>query len=89
MKDSVISVYDDAANVFRTGLVVADGHKYWGVIWPQAKGMKINKVEKQTARFTIVEGYPLKKAKAKLRKCGKKFGITKSAKKALRGIKLL
>jgi hypothetical protein len=82
MKDSVIAIHTE--DRIRTGLVVSDGPKYYGVIWPDSSGIRINKLGKRTARFTVI-AYSLNKAKKTLRRCGKNFGITKGAKIALRG----
>lgn len=80
MKDSVIRLHEDEG--YRTGLVVSVGHKYIGVIYPDSSGMRIRKV-KLDSRYTVLD-YPTNKAKKKLRECGKNFGITKTAKVALR-----
>lgn len=79
-KNSVISLHEDEG--YRTGLVVAAGPKYLQVIWPDSSGMKIRKVDVRTARYTVID-YPVAKCKRKLRACGKAFGITKSARRAL------
>ena len=81
MKDSIITTHNEDG--VRTGLVVSDGPKFLGVIWPDSSGVRVNKVEKRTARITVLD-YNLNKAKRSLRRCGKSFGITKSAKRALR-----
>lgn len=80
MKDSVITLHEDEG--YRTGVVVAVGHKYISVIYPDSSGMRIKKIPVDS-KYEVIN-YPTKKAKAKLRKCGKAFGITKGAKKALR-----
>ena len=81
MKDSIITLHEDEG--YRTALVVSVGPKYISVVYPDSSGMRIRKVKKLTAKYWVID-YPAKKAKAKLRKCGKLFGITKSAKIALR-----
>lgn len=81
MKGTVITTLTD--NGYRTGLVVSDGTKYMGVIWPDSSGIRINKLEKKTARYSIIE-YNLNKAKKQLRRCGRAFGITKGARMALK-----
>lgn len=81
MKNTVISTL--TVNGHRTGLVVSDGSKYLGVIWPDSSGIRINKIEKKTARYSIIE-YNLNKAKRALRRCGRNFGITKGARIALK-----
>jgi dUTPase len=80
MKDSVIKLHEDEG--YRTGLVVSVGHKYIGVIYPDSSGMKIRKI-KLDSKYCVID-YPTNKAKKMLRNCGKKFGITKGAKVALR-----
>lgn len=81
MKDSVITTHNEDG--IRTGLVVSEGPKYLGVIWPDSSGLRINKIAKRTARFTVLT-YNLNRAKKHLRRCGRTFGITKAAKAALR-----
>lgn len=80
MKDSVINLHEDEG--YRTGLVVSVGHKYIGVIYPDSSGMRIRKI-KLDSKYSVID-YPTNKAKKMLRSCGQKFGITKSAKVALR-----
>ena len=81
MKNSIIQAHTEDG--IRTGLVVSDGPKYLGVVWPDSSGLRINKVAKRTARFTVLT-YNLNRAKRTLRRCGRNFGITKAAKAALR-----
>jgi hypothetical protein len=81
MKGIVISVHTDDG--YHSGLVVSDGAKYLGVIWPDSAGIRINKIEKKTARYTVLE-YNLNKVKKTLRRCGRSFGITKGARIALK-----
>ena len=80
MKDSVITIHEDDG--YKTALVVTVGHKYIGVIYPDCKGIRIRKIKKD-ASYTVID-YPTNRAKRKLKVCGKNFGITKTAKKALR-----
>ena len=79
-KGNVITLHEDEG--YRSGLVVAVGPKYLQVIWPDSSGMKIHKVPVRTARYEVIE-YPVAKCKRILRRCGKAFGITKSARRAL------
>lgn len=81
MKDSVIKIHEDTG--YKTALVVSVGPKFVGVIYPDSGGIKIRKVKKASMKYEVID-YPVKRAKVKLRKCGKAFGITKSAKVALR-----
>lgn len=76
----VIRVHEDEG--IRTGLVVSQGPKWLGVIWPDSSGMRIRKIPVD-GRFEAID-YNVNKAKRKLRECGRNFGITKSAKLALR-----
>ena len=59
MKDSIITTHNEDG--VRTGLVVSDGPKFLGVIWPDSSGVRVNKVEKRTARITVLD-YNLNKA---------------------------
>ncbi len=79
MKDSVITIHEDEG--YKTGLVVGVGHKFMRVIYPDSSGIKIRKIALDS-KYNVID-YPTNKAKKNLRKCGKNFGITKSAKKAL------
>ena len=65
-----------------TALLVDEGRKWIKVIWPDAAGIRIRKVSTDS-RYTAIE-YPEAKAKKHLRRMGKLFGITKSARRALR-----
>ncbi len=69
---------------YRTGLVVTVGPKWVSMIWPDAAGIRIRKMER-SSKFEVLVGYNLNRAKRHLRRCGRNFGITKSAKRALRG----
>ena len=79
--EKVITIHEDEG--IRTGILVVIGRKYLGVIWPDCKGVKINKVPIEGARYSEIE-YNLTTAKKALRKCGRNFGITRAAKRALR-----
>lgn len=80
----VISIHEDEG--VRTALVVAEGPKFLAVIWPDSAGMRIRKIRKSPGlRITELPDYPVARAKKIMRKCGRNFGITKGAKKALRG----
>ncbi len=83
MKDSVISIHEDEG--YKTGLVVGVGHKFLRVIYPDSSGIKIRKIALDS-KYNVID-YPTNRAKRKLRECGKNFGITKSAKVALRIVK--
>jgi len=83
MKDSVISIHEDEG--YKTGLVVGVGHKFLRVIYPDSAGIKIRKIALDS-KYNVID-YPTNRAKRKLRECGKNFGITKSAKVALRIVK--
>lgn len=77
----VITIHEDEG--IRTGILAVTGRKYLGVIWPDCKGIKINKVLIDEARYIELD-YNLDKAKKALRKMGRNFGITKTARRALR-----
>ena len=79
--NTIISLHEDEG--YRTALVVAVGPKFTQLIWADSSGMKINKLPTTTLKFTTMD-YPLAKAKKAMRLMGKRFGITKSAKRALR-----
>jgi len=83
MNPVVVRVHEDEG--IHTGLMVTEGPKFIGVIWPDATGMKINKLRKSAStRINELIDYPVKQAKVILRRCGKNFGITKSAKRYLK-----
>lgn len=80
----VVRVHEDEG--VRTGLLVTEGPKYVSVIWPDSAGIKIRKLPKsRNLRITEMPDYPVRKAKVHLRRCGRNFGITKTAKRALMG----
>ena len=81
MKNAVITVHDDDG--IRTGLVTAVGPKFISVVWPDSSGIRIRKIGRD-ARYRVLDGYNLNKAKRHLRRCGRNFGITKAAKTALK-----
>lgn len=81
LKDLVIQTHDPDQTI-RVGLVVTEGPIWLGVIWPDSDGMSIVKVAVAN-KHRVIE-YNLAKAKRMLRGCGKRFGITKSAKRALK-----
>lgn len=84
MEPKVVCVHEDEG--IRTGLLVAEGPKYMSFIWPDSSGIKIKKLRKsRSLRITEYPDYPVKRAKTILRKCARGFGITKTAKKYLRG----
>ena len=68
-----------------TGLLVIEGPAWIHVIWPDWRGVRVNKVANdRRLRITELTSYPINRAKRILRRCGKKFGITKAARQALR-----
>ena len=79
--EKVITIHADER--IRTGILVKTGRKYLRVIWPDCKGLRVNLVPINGAKYTTIE-YNIDKAKKALRKCGHTFGITRAAKKALR-----
>ena len=79
----VVCVHEDEG--FRTGIQVGEGPKWVQIIWPDSAGIKIRKLPKtRELKLTELNDYRIERAKKILRKCGVKFGITKSARKALR-----
>ena len=78
-KQSVVGGKNDQCY---TALIVGEGRKWMKVIWPNAAGIRIQKVSVDS-RYTALD-YPVARAKKHLRRMGKLFGITKSARKALR-----
>jgi len=72
-------------NCVRTALIVAITTKYMSAVWANDKkpGVRIHKIPHNEVRADIID-YPLAKAKKAFRKMGRTFGITKSAKRALR-----
>jgi len=79
--NTIINVHEDEG--YRVALVVAVGPKFVQMIWADSSGMKIHKLPTSTLKFTTME-YPLAKAKKAMRLMGTRFGITKSARRALR-----
>ncbi len=78
--DDVVQVHEDEG--IRTGLVARVGPKFVSVIWPDSRGITINRLLKDEVRLKVLD-YPAKRAKAILLRCGRSFGITKSARRAL------
>jgi hypothetical protein len=79
--NTIITLHEDEG--YRTALVVAVGPKFTQLIWADSSGMKIHKLPTETIKAVVLE-YPLAKAKKSMRRSGHLFGITKSAKRALR-----
>lgn len=78
-----VSVHEDEG--YRSGILVAEGPKWIQVIWPDSSGVKITRLANDRhLKITEMPDYPINRAKKILRRCGKAFGITKSARKALR-----
>jgi hypothetical protein len=80
--DTIIQVHEDEG--YRTALVTSIGPKFISLIWADSAGIKIRKILTNEIRARELD-YPTKKAKVAFRKMGRDFGITKSAKRALRG----
>ncbi len=75
----------------RAAMIVKVGQKYTSLVWTDDRkpGVRINKVPHEHLRNSpplLYKGkpYPLARAKKLFRKMGRTFGITKSAKIALR-----
>ena len=71
----------------RSAIVVAVGPKFTRLIWIDDRnpGVRINKIRNNQIRATAIEDYPIARAKKLFRKTGRSLGITKGAKRALRG----
>ena len=79
----VVRVHEDEG--YRTGILVTEGPAWVHILWLDDSGVKINKVANDRhLKVSELVGYPIARAKKLLRRCGRTFGITKSAKKALR-----
>ena len=82
--NTIIRVHEDEG--VRTALVVTVGPKFVSLIWPDSAGMKIRKLPNdRRLRYDVLEDYPVRKAKRAMRAMCKRFGVTKSARLALRG----
>jgi hypothetical protein len=86
----LIKFHTDDGSV-RCALIVKVGLKYTSLVWADDRtpGLRVNKVPHDHLRNApplLYKGkpYPLTRAKKLLRKMGRTFGITKSAKIALR-----
>lgn len=81
---------------YRTGILITEGRKYASIIWPDASGIRVNRIPwieqgkhrqiKLTLREVELKGkpYPIARAKKSLRAMGRRVGITKQARRALR-----
>ncbi len=78
--DDVVWVHEDEG--IRTGLVARVGPKFVSVIWPASSGITIHRLLKDQVRLKV-QDYPVKRARAILLRCGRSFGITKSARRIL------
>lgn len=80
--NTIIQIHEDEG--IRTSLVVGVGPKFVAVIWADSSGIKIRKLPNdRTLKYKELD-YPANRAKVMLRRMGKNFGITKSARRALR-----
>jgi len=66
-----------------TGLQVNEGTKYLQIILMDSRGLRIRKVAKTEGRYITPLEYPVKRAVRKFKSAGRRFGITKSARRAL------
>lgn len=90
----VVTVHDGTG--YRTGLLVTEGPKYASFIWADASGVRVTRlpwverlkygIVKLTTRDVDFKGkpYPVARAKRFLRGAGKRYGITKEARRLLR-----
>jgi len=88
--NSLISFHTDDGSV-RCAFIAKVGQKFTSLIWADDRtpGVRINKVPHEHLRNSppvLYKGkpYPLARAKKAFRKMGRTFGITKTAKIALR-----
>lgn len=65
-------------------LHIKDGRKLMHLILMDSHGIRVTKVPLSEARYMTVLDYRVSRAKRLLRAAGKKFGITKEARAALR-----
>lgn len=76
---------------YRTGAIVSRGPKFLGVVLIK-KPVRIHRIPVSEGEFMkplMKNGapYPPRRMAKKLRDAGKRFGITKAAKQALRGVR--
>ena len=81
--NDVIKIHTDEG--VRAAIVVLVAKKYTHLIWAEDSrpGVQIRKVPHNEIRAEVID-YSLSKAKKSFRRMGRTFGITKSAKRALR-----
>ena len=80
--NTIIQIHEDEG--YRVALVAAVGPKFVALVWPDSSGMKIHKLPNDRSLKYVDLDYPVVKAKKMMRGMGRRFGITKSAKRALR-----
>jgi hypothetical protein len=81
-KNTVAKFHENEARACRTGIIVSMGPRFIGFISFDVP-IKITKIDARRARITPIE-YPAEKAKKALRIYGRKYGITKGARRKLR-----
>ena len=81
--NDVIQIHTDEG--IRAAIVVLVAKKYTHLVWAEdtRPGVQIHKIPHAEIRAQVIV-YPLAKAKKSFRRMGRTFGITKSAKIALR-----
>ncbi len=90
----VVTVHDGSG--YRTGLLVIEGPKYASLIWADSTGVRVTRLPwEEKGRYGVVrlslrpvdykgKAYPIARAKRFLRGAGRRFGITKEAKRLLK-----
>jgi hypothetical protein len=68
----------------RPAVHLATGPKYITLVWMDAAGIRLHKLPRRDERYMTPTGYPVKKFARRLLQAGKRFGITKGARAALR-----
>lgn len=82
-ENTMIQVHEDTG--IYVALVAIVGRKWVQLIRADAAGIKLTRRPKSDARYWVEIDYPVARAKRHFRKMGKAVGITKSARRALRG----
>ncbi len=81
--NDIVNIHTDEG--VRAAIVVLVARKYTHMIWADDSrpGVQIRKILNEEIRADVID-YSLAKAKKSFRRMGRTFGITKSAKRALR-----
>jgi len=76
--------YKTEQGVF-TGIHIGDGRKFFQLILMDASGIRVIKEPLNNKRFLREIQYSAAKARKLFRAAGRRFGISKAARKAIRG----